>query len=182
MAAETDDRVPEVWLPVRGYEGLYEVSNLGKVRRDFVAPARSLGVPGKLLKPLVGPHGYLIVSLSNQGAVTNYRLHRLVLIAFCGDEPFEGAIACHNDGDRKNCALNNLRWGSPSDNQADRVRHGTALRGEAVFGAILTEPKVRQIRERLRAGEIGRTIAPDFGVSVSTIHLIRKNRIWRHVA
>ncbi|WP_145201354.1 NUMOD4 domain-containing protein [Sphingobium sp. B2] len=173
--------VREVWLPVPDYEGLYEVSNLGRIRRDLEAPARSLGVPGKCIAPVLTGR-YLIVSLSNRGVVKTCRLHRLVLTAFCGAEPFEGAQACHNDGDPENCALSNLRWGTGVDNQHDRIRHGTDIRGADVFGAKLDDDRVTQIRRRLEKGEVSRTIAEDYGVSVSTISLIRRNRIWRHVA
>ena len=171
----------EVWLPVPEYEGLYEVSNLGRVRRDYSAPARSLGVPGRLIAPVMTGR-YLVVSLSNRGTVKSLRLHRMVLTAFCGSEPFEGAQACHNDGDRSHCALSNLRWGTPADNQRDRIRHGTDIRGVDVFGAKLTDEAVAVIRKRIAAGERNGSIAEDFCVSISTISLIRNNRIWRHVA
>jgi hypothetical protein len=177
MAEATDDRLRlpdvEVWLPVVGYEGLYEVSNLGRCRRIAT---------GLVLSPVRQSSGYLTVSLSSAGDVRNYRLHRLVLIAFCGSEPFDGAIAAHNDGNRENCQLTNLRWASPVENQADRVRHGTMRQGSAVYGAVLTENDVSEIRRRLAAGERNPPIANDFGVSISTIHLIRHRRTWRHVA
>jgi len=171
----------EVWLPVPEYENLYEVSNLGNIRRDPCAPARSLGVPGKLLKPIMTGN-YLVVSLSKNGAVKMHRLHRIVMRAFCGEEPFEGAHVCHNDGITQNCQLTNLRWDTAAGNQADVDRHGSRCRGEDVFGAKLTEFKVGEIRKRVQAGERNPSIAADYGVSISTIHLIRHNRIWRHVA
>jgi hypothetical protein len=171
----------EVWLAVPGYEGLYEASNLGRIRRDPMAPHRSLGVPGQVLSPVAGERGYLRVSLSRAGTVSNHAVHRLVLMAFCGPPPFHGAHAAHNDGHPTNCALSNLRWATPTENQADVDRHGRRCRGEAVFGSILTEDEVREIRRRCSRGEGNPPIAGDYGVSRSTIHLIRHNRIWRHV-
>lgn len=171
----------EVWIPVRGHEGLYEVSNLGRVRRDICAPHRSLGVPGRLLKPSSTAAGYLHVSLSNGGRVTTHRLHVIVMQSFCGPPPFEGAQICHNDGQKENCRLTNLRWDTAYGNQADVDRHGRRCRGIDVFGAVLDEHAVRNIRKRCADGEINRTIAEDYGVSVSTIHLIRHNKTWRHV-
>lgn len=162
----------EVWLPVVGYEGLYEVSNLGRVRRQGAYAC---------LRPIDGGRGYLMVSLSNVTA-KNYPVHRLVLTAFCGPEPFPGAQAAHNDGDRANARLTNLRWATPAENQADRVRHGTMCRGSDVFGAVLNEDAVAEIRRRIRSGERNLPIADHYGVSVSTIHLIRHNKTWRHVA
>lgn len=171
----------EVWLPVRGYEGLYEASNLGRIRRDPRAPCRSLGVPGKTLSPSFCG-GYAVVSLSKSGEVKNHRVSRVVLEAFCGPPPFAGAHAAHNDGDTANNRLTNLRWATPLENQADVERHGNRVKGESVFGAVLTETDVREIRKRCASGERNRPIAQDFGVSISTVHLIRHNRIWRHVA
>jgi len=161
----------EVWLPVPEYDGLYEVSNLGRVRS-----ART----GAVLAPSA-TSGYLHVSLCRNGEVRTARVHRIVLTAFCGQEPFQGAHAAHNDGNSLNCALTNLRWATAVENQADVTRHGRRCRGEDVYGAVLTEEKVRAIRARISGGERSRPIAQDYGVSISTIHLIKHNRIWRHV-
>ena len=171
----------EVWMPVLGYEGIYEASNKGRIRRSFEANARSLGVPGKELRPVLSEKGYARVSLSKDGVVTNHAVHRLVLIAFCGPPPFEGAHAAHNDGDPSFNALTNLRWASPAENQQDVDRHGNRTRGSAIAGAKLTEKDIPSIRRRISAGESYPTIASDFGVSVSTISLIKKQRIWAHV-
>jgi hypothetical protein len=170
---ETNEDRPEVWLPVDGYIGIYEISNHGRCRRVGSVIC---------LMPVDAGKGYRTVSLCKDGSIKNVPIHRMVLIAFCGPEPFVGAQAAHNDGDRSNNRLTNLRWATPVENQADRIRHGTDLRGSAVFGAVLTEPDVARIRDRIRSGERNPQIANDYGVSVSTIHLIRHNKTWRHVA
>jgi len=126
-------------------------------------------------------NGYLHLSLCKDGTTKTHRLHILVLSSFCGPKPFDGAHAAHNDGISTNCRLSNLRWTTPIENQADVDRHGRRCRGESVFGAILTEGSIKQIRERCVRGERNRSIAEDYGVSISTIHLIRHNRIWKHV-
>lgn len=158
----------EVWLHVPGYEGLYQVSNKGRVKRNNILRPAKTG-------------NYWVVSLSLLGIVTTHRLHVLVLSAFCGPKPFGGAHAAHNDGDTDNNNLTNLRWASPTENQADVNRHGHRCRGADVYGAVLSETDILRIRERIKNGERNRPVAEDFGVSVSTIHLIRHNRIWRHV-
>ena len=165
----------ELWLPVVGYESFYEVSNHGRVKR-VASPATD----GGLLKPSL-THGYFHVSLSKGGEVATHRIHVLVLTAFCGAPPFAGAHGAHNDGDKTNCHLTNLRWTTPVENQADVERHGRRCRGEDVYGAVLDAPRIRKIRDRIQTGERNKPIAESFGVSVSTIHLIRHNRIWRHV-
>lgn len=162
----------EVWLTPYGYEGLYKVSNKGRV----------FGFKrGKFLSPTEEDTGYRTVCLSAGGIVTKFRLNVLVLSTFCGPAPFEGAHAAHNDGDRSNNALTNLRWASPAENQADVDRHGKRCRGTDVHSAVLGEDDIRSIRKLLAAGARNRPVAEQFGVSVSTIHLIRHNRIWRHV-
>ena len=109
------------------------------------------------------------------------RVHVVVLTAFCGDRPFPEADAAHNDGDKLNCALTNLRWATKIDNQADIKRHGRRPCGEDVFGAKLSEAAVRAIRTRLAEGERYRPLAEEYEVSASTIHLIKHGKIWGHV-
>ena len=161
----------EVWLPVPEFEDHYEVSNLGNNRRVGFA---------NNLKPALSR--YLVVTLSVGGASRTVRVHRVVLSAFCGPPPFRGAHAAHNDGDVTNCKLTNLRWASPAENQADVARHGRRCCGEKVFGARLTEDDVRAIKRLIAAGTSNPVIANRYGVSISSIYLIRHNRTWRHVA
>lgn len=162
----------EVWLSPEGYVGLYKVSNLGRV----------IGLKrNKFLSPTKEHTGYYTVCLSADGVVTKFRLNVLVLSVFCGPPPFEGAQAAHNNGDPSDNSLRNLRWASPVENQADVDRHGRRCRGEDVYGAVLNETDVTEIRRLIKAGSRNRPLADLFGVSVSTIHLIRHNKTWRHV-
>ena len=163
----------EVWLDIPGFEGWYEASNLGRIRRVST---------GRILRQSPCGGDYLGVTLSVGNIQTNVRTNVAVLSAFCGPAPFPGAEAAHNDGDQQNNRLTNLRWATKLENQADVDRHGHRCRGEQVFGAKLTEADVRSIRRRTGAGELNPTIAEDFGVSISTIHLIRHKRIWKHVS
>jgi hypothetical protein len=106
----------ETWMPIPGYEGLYEVSDLGRVY-GF----RS----NKVLKPNVKPkNGYRVVCLQYPGHRKYHLVHRLVLRAFVGEPP-EGWDACHNNGNSSDNRLENLRWGTRSENILDEVRHGT---------------------------------------------------------
>ncbi len=161
----------EVWLDAPEYEGLYEVSNLGRVRRID---------SGRILQPTPGTGGYLLVTLSDKGRRTTANVHRLVLTAFCGEPPFKGAQSAHNNGDTDNCALTNLRWASSLENHADMARHNRRCRGEDMHASVLKESDVVEIRRRLPY-ERNKPIAEDYGVSISTIHMIRHDRIWRHV-
>ncbi len=111
----------EFWLPVIGHENYYEVSNYGRVKR--VAPGNHTR-PGFILKPNKVRSGYLIYALYKNGVKTYHLAHTLVLAAFVHPRP-EGMEGCHNDGDRENNRLDNLRWDTHSNNQLDMVKHGT---------------------------------------------------------
>lgn len=110
----------EQWLPVVGYEGLYEVSDQGRV-----ATTRRKGTAGGQKKPQrAKAGGYWIVSLCRDGQQQTYTIHSLVMTAFVGPRP-DGMEVRHLDGDSTNSALGNLAYGAPSENALDRVRHGT---------------------------------------------------------
>ena len=106
---------PETWARVPGYEGLYEVSNLGEVW--------SLQT-GRVLRQNPSSGGYLVVTLCRAGRQKTHTVHRLVLTAFVGPCS-AGMQARHLDGNQRNNRLDNLAWGTASENSRDRVRHGT---------------------------------------------------------
>lgn len=94
----------EVWKDVLGYEGGYQVSNLGNVKSLRFNKE-------KILKPNVGSHGYLYVILYNKGKVKNIRVHQLVAMAFLNHTPdgYNGLIVDHIDNNPLNNRLYNLQ-------------------------------------------------------------------------
>lgn len=116
----------EQWRPVIGYEGLYEVSNQGRVRSlDHFTRGRSDSkrlIRGRVLRPAPRPSGHLTVALGRSGGSKD--VHTLVATAFIGPRP-DGMECCHYDGDPSNNRLENLRWDTRSANRLDSVRHGT---------------------------------------------------------
>jgi hypothetical protein len=118
-----EDVTPERWLPIPGYEGFYEASDLGHIR-SVPRPTGGHGHPGRVLKPWTKPTGHLTVALCVNRARKSFDVHRLVAITFLGAPP-DGHEVCHNDGDPANNRIANLRWGTRSDNIRDSVRHGT---------------------------------------------------------
>ncbi len=119
----------ERWLPVVGYEGMYEVSDKGRVRsldRIVEYPDDRPGYfrPGRLLSAsLTKAGGYLQVTLTRDGVCRTKKVHILVLEAFRGPRP-EGMKGCHDDDDPTNARLENLRWDTHSGNMRDCVRNG----------------------------------------------------------
>ncbi|WP_407654383.1 HNH endonuclease [Bradyrhizobium prioriisuperbiae] len=158
----------ETWRPI-SWAPNYSVSSWGNIQgpRALLQPAEEADYP----------HVSIVVGEETKTA----RVHRLVANAFLGPPPFAGAMVAHNDGNTSNCRVDNLRWASGLENQKDRARHGTRICGSAVIGAKLVESDIPKIRSRIASGERYPSIARDFGVSVSTISLVKKNRTWRSV-
>jgi hypothetical protein len=177
----------ERWLPVVGYEGLYEVSDLGRVRsldrrhRSARGNATQLH-RGRLLKPL-RQSGYLAISLCRDGNQKIRQVQGLVLAAFVGPRP-EGMQACHGpDPDPTNCRLDNLRWDTKRANQLDRLTQGARdYRGSTNGNAKLVETDVERIRDIHRVGAQKRHIAEWIGISDANVRLILAGKAWRHVA
>jgi hypothetical protein len=124
----------ETFAPVPGYEGFYEVSNLGTVRSvERTIDCKRCGLRKFDAKVLSAKHhnkGYLKVSLYKAGSAKTYFIHRLVLHAFKGQPPADKPYARHLDGNPKNNRLENLDYGSQTDNENDKRNHGTwHLRG-----------------------------------------------------
>lgn len=127
----------ERWLPVVGYEGLYEVSDRGRVRsldRWVRYPGREGFRPfgecqrfhkGTLIKPHLGqpPMCYLAVRLSKDGRQKTKRIHVLVLEAFVSPRP-QGMEACHNNSQPHDNRPENLRWDTRAANMHDIVKAG----------------------------------------------------------
>lgn len=166
----------EDWRPIAGYEKRYEVSSLGRVRRLYTDDGGSR-CNHLVLKPAPRGNGYLCVGLHLAGKQRTHSVHRLVASAFMGAPP-TGTQCCHIDGDRENNAVSNLRWGTRSSNEADKVRHGRHNRGERHGSSRLTTAQVLSIRKDMRSQC---TISAEHGIAQSTVSQIQSRKRWRHV-
>jgi hypothetical protein len=157
----------EIWKPIPDYEGLYEVSDQGRVR----SRTRTLR-PGR-----VGGYAHLV--LSKRGKRRGFLVHRLVLLAHVGRCP-DGHESSHLNGDRCDNRLANLAWETASANNARKHDHGTMPRprGELAGNAKLTWSDVRAIRSRFPA-ETKAELARAFGVDPTNIaHIVNRRRWW----
>jgi hypothetical protein len=122
---------PEEWRDVVGWEGLYEVSSLGRVRsldREIVHYRGGLARrKGRVLSASPDSDGYPMVHLYRDGARTSRLVHALVCPAFHGPRPFPAAEVLHADETRTNCAASNLAWGSHKANMRQAYESGRVI-------------------------------------------------------
>lgn len=165
----------ERWLPVPGYEGSYEVSDLGRVRSlprrvNRTGTVTGQGVPERILAQTDHPKGYLYVTLYQGNRANKQRVHHLVLKAFVGPRP-HGLEGCHNNGEYRDNRLTNLRWDTHDSNIQDAVAHGTHVNarkthapcghpydwldahGKRRCRSCLLKAKKQQYRKRKSSGE-----------------------------
>lgn len=171
------DEMPEEWRSVAGYEGLYEVSSHGRVRRCGGSPKCRTE---RLVKPQPHRGGYVHVTLSKDGEVRPQSVQQMVLRAFVGP-PNEGEESRHQNDDRTDNRLANLRWGTRTQNMADAARHGTA--GSAMKQrADLSDEQVREIRERRSRGEKLDDIAAAVGSHCRQVSAVALGKIYKDAA
>ncbi len=116
----------EEWRPIPGYEGIYEASSLGRIRsidRIVVDNRNTRLFKGKIRNPQLNKGGYYLVSLSKNGVPKMLLVHRQIMLTFVG-EPGPDQVCCHNNGDRTDNRLENLRWDTRSSNELDKIKHG----------------------------------------------------------
>ena len=173
---------PEQWRPVAGFEGVYSVSSLGRVRSEARVVERRGAHPQRIreriLKPGKHTGGYRIVMLCVEARPRVFLIQKLVLTAFRGARP-PGMEARHLNGDPTDNRLSNLEWGTPVENAADRDRHNRQVRGQAVGNSKLTEADVRSIRADVRPQK---EIAADFGVTQTMVSRIKLGKAWGWLA
>jgi hypothetical protein len=159
----------EDWKVIDDYPD-YEVSSLGRVKSNKY-PNKP-----KMLKSNPNSLGYCQVGLKREVLKTK-KNHILVLEAFTGPRP-KGMEACHNDGDKNNNRLSNLRWDTPKNNAKDKIKHGTTIKGMKNPKAKLKEYEAETIPWLFEQGFTRRELAGVFNVSHSAICHVLKGRTW----
>jgi hypothetical protein len=113
----------EQWLPVPGYEGLYEISDQGRVKSHHTINR------GHILAGSTDRYGYPQVQLSRGGVKLQHKVHRLVCRAFHGEPGSADLHAAHLDGDKTNARATNLCWATRQENEAHKVVHRASREG-----------------------------------------------------
>jgi len=177
----------EEWRPVLGWEGLYEVSDFGRVRsldRKVICINRGKEVTYTVYGRVLSPgtvQGYKQVALQCAPRHEQKKVHQLVLEAFVGPCP-TGHECRHLKGNREDNRLLMLSWGTKLENAQDKHRHGTMCEGEKHGNAKVTSSDVLEIRRRWANGERQVDLAAEFNIGQGRISAIVRRATWKKVA
>jgi hypothetical protein len=179
----------EIWKPIKGYENLYEASNLGRVKSLVREYTTGNGAKQKrstiIMKSHINGRGYLSLTLHKNGKGKTYRVHKLIAETFLGATDLE---VNHKNGIKTHNASDNLEYCTRSENMKHAYRCGLKTfereqRGERNCSAVLSKKNVLAIYKMWHKFKIKqRIIALRFKVSPSTVNDIIKGRRWAHVS
>lgn len=164
----------EIWKDIKDYEGLYQISSLGRVRH----------VPKNFyLKSNYTPNGYEKVTLTKNKNKKYPNVHRLLAMHFLENVR---AFPCvnHKNGNKQDNSLGNLEWCSYSMNNKHAFKMGLnrPVKGEDKWNAKLKTYQVVEIREKYGTGLFYlKTLARDYNVNISIISRIVNYKIWKHI-
>ena len=165
--------IKELWLPIKGYEGLYEVSNTG-----YVKSLKS----NKILKPYSN-NSYLLVNLYKNKSQKHRYIHRLVAQTFIPN-PDNSPEVNHIDCDKSNNLVKNLEWCDRMYNLKHSYDNGLKRIGELHGCHKLTAKEVINIRKEYVKNDREHSLhalGEKYGVSWCTIQAIIKGRLWSHL-
>ncbi|CEJ71272.1 NUMOD4 motif protein [Chryseobacterium oranimense G311] len=167
-----DDLPGEIWEEVPEYNGLYLVSNFGRVK-SFLR-RRSI-----IMKKVLIDGKYSVQMKGRRGHFKNVNIGRTVATLFIR-EPEENEVIKYKDGNRLNDAAHNLEWISRKESAGEAMKRGDfSLKGARNGMARLNEEQVRQIRSLKASGKTYMSIANQYDVSISCIQSIVMNKCWK---
>lgn len=169
----------EIWKVIPGFDGRYEISNQGRIRRVFER-FKKLSQKEPFLKPSQDTAGYLRASLMRDGKLFRSGVHQLVALVFLGPCP-DGFEVNHKDRNKHNNCIGNLEYVTHADNMAHARKTGLwkTARGERSGNHKLTEVQVSFIKS---SNLTQRKLAELFGISQIAIYYIKSGKNWSHVS
>jgi hypothetical protein len=164
-----------IWKFIKGYEGVYEISNDGDIRRVLKNKYRILS------RSNINNQGYRQVTLSKNNKQKNYRVHRLLAETFLKGDNCKNLTVNHIDGNKLNNSLNNLEWVTSSENLKHSFKIGLSknLGGENAKNVKLTKLQFQSIINELESGAKGVFIQKKYNISSGTVSEIKNNVNYR---
>lgn len=159
-------KVSEIWLPINGYEWLYEISNIGKVR----------SIKKGLMYPSITKVGYLQVVLWKAGQKPKAdSVHRMVAIHFVENPELKKCVN-HKDGNKLNNHFCNLEWVTHTENMKHAYKIGLLKDGEMHGNSKISDKDVQYIRDNYVVGSGRNKFAKMFNISPALVSLIASNK------
>jgi len=170
----------EEWLPVSGYEGFYEVSNLGRVRGldRHIPSGKGEGSTYFVKQVYLRPakrNGYLFVFLRREAKGRSFAVHRLIAKSFVENTDAKPCVN-HIDGIKSNNVSLNLEWCSHSENNIHALRMGLIIRYKGGMNKLakVSDENRRKVRKLRDEGYSSRLLAKMYNVCPQTINVICK--------
>src|SRR5699024_1594131 len=170
------EEIKEEWKDVKGYEGCYKVSNMGRIK-SFKHEK-----DGRLLSPKFNGN-YNQIRLCKDGVCNIFSIHRLVAIHFV-ENPLNKDQVNHIDGNKTNNFYKNLEWATHSENglHAYETNLRVSQKGEVHGRSRLTEKEVLSIYFLAHTGKFEqKKIAEMFNIHLATVSDIKLKKRWKHV-
>ena len=178
----------EIWKNIQEYEGIYQISNLGrikavqrKVRNSSVGGFRNL--PEKILKTRI-ENGYYSLTLNKGVKQLFICIHRLVAIAFIPN-PENKRCVNHLDGNKLNNNVNNLKWSTHSENEKHAYQIGLKISHRVSINqgekSSFSKLKENQVIEIYYLNEKRKELAKKYNVNQSSIDNIKNKKTWKHI-
>ncbi len=172
----------EQWRDVVGYEGFYQISSVGRIKR--IAGGKGARV-GRILRLSIRTNGYISISLTKHNERRTVWVHRLVCIAFLGLPPARHEVN-HKNGVPSDNRIENLEWVTHDANMKHAHvvlgRAMTKAKGENQGHSKLTNDQVREMRQLHATGNYTcRLLSLRYGVCNSNINRIVNRKMWKHI-
>lgn len=179
----------ELWMDIKDYEGIYQISNHGRVKslarvftKNVTKRKEIMTVSMPEMIRVNSIKHYPQISLWRNGKAKWITIHRLVAMHFVHNpDPENYNCVLHKDDNPQNPHWSNLTWGTQSQNILDCVKKGRGFNGIRNGNSKLSEANVHEIRKMLNDGITSRKIGKKFGVSKLPILSIKNNKTWQHL-
>jgi len=190
----------EIWKDINGYEGLYQISSLGRVKsfakvKTGKRPSRGYYCGREIYMSICdNGRGYMFVSIRCGSKKKNKYIHRLLAQHFIPN-PQNKPQVNHINGIKSDNRIENLEWVTERENAIHAFKNGylhqlpkmqklasEATRGEQNTRSILKDIDIPIIFKMNKAGHIQSSIAKHFGVCRATIGYVLNRKTWNHVS
>jgi len=173
----------ECWLPVRGYEGLYEVSNLGRTKSLKRVTPQNHHLKERIMKQQLNRTDYISITLCKDGIMKAHNVHRLVCDSFNHFGKDNKLDVNHINGNKKDNRLSNLEFVTKSENTLHAQRIGLAKRdGENNVNCKISKDDAIFIKENKITKQFTRKqLSEKYSLSVTHIGFIQTDKAWRNI-